>query len=162
MKSRNRLISAIGLLLVIFTNNGSAQTKVTITASHARAATDASVIHQAKCEDGIYGIQISRNAGRVSLLLDGVSNPGIDLTKTDFGATFLRKPLYGKFGFSCWNPGAINVFFFGIEIQKGAPPRPVSYRATLKKDGTFVADYGLQAESVDYVNLYLLDIGAEP
>lgn len=162
MKNMTEQSHLIGLLLATISSIVSAQDTVTVTTSHARGATDISVVHQAKCEDGVYGIQIARDVGRISLLRDGVGRSAVDLTKTNFGTTFLQRPVYGSFGFTCWNPGGINVFFFGVEMQRKAVPKPVSYRASLGSNGTFTADYGLQTESLEVVNSHLIDTEATP
>lgn len=159
MKNSTIYVLALGLPLAISAISSHAQTTVTVTASHARVATDLSVLHQAKCEDGTYGIQIAKSSGHISLHYEGAAKSTSDLAQTGFGPTFLRRPLYGSFGFTCWNPGGINVFFFGFEMQKKSPPKPVSYRASVSSNGTFTGDHGLQTESLDVVNSHLYNTG---
>jgi hypothetical protein len=148
-------------VLLLAAANAWGQTSVTVTASHARAAARLSEHHEARCDDGSYRIEIARWNGRVTLHHEGDTRSSTDLSQTGFGATFGHKAVYGAFGFSCWNPGGVNLSFFGVELQKGAPAKPVSYRVTIRRDGAIVTDSGLQPESQELVNSHLIASGGK-
>lgn len=135
-----------------------AQNRVVVYADEAQPSADEAMIYEARCPSKAFSLRINHNAGQLGMKIvaeDSVPK-NVDLSKTQFGSTFLEKSLYGKFYSTCPKVGGIRVYFYGLEPQAGAALKPVKYRVTFNNDGAITDDGGMADESPGGLNFMLL------
>lgn len=148
------------LLLIVVTGiiSGCANPKKTVIhlGTHYERPQSTAVLHQVKCEDVVYEMKISKETKQVLFTSRRTATVVSDLSGTPFANVFLERTLFGKFGFNC-APEALVVYFIGVELQDGAPLKPVTYTLNIQDDGTVRDSSGLRDRTIDYLYERALD-----
>lgn len=129
------------------------QPVVVSSSGFAKVATNHITAESATCLGRSYTLRINREQKRIVLLRNETDELS-DVSDTPFGKTFLTKSLYGKFFFNC--PTEVGITFFGFEVQRSGPPKPVEYILIVKENGEILLDSGLLEESYETINRHLL------
>lgn len=116
---------------------------VTIIATgHPVAAKGQKIVYSGECNNEKYEMLISRDTSKVQFFLRQGKEP-VDVTNSNFGQTFLNKPLGGVFAFTCVRD-VLQANFWGVEVPVTGPSKPIAYLFELKFDGNIVNDHGLK------------------
>ena len=140
-------IPTILLLILLLMSAGCASSKKIVInfGSHIVRAKDVSVTYYAKCGNMEYELKILKDKKQFFFISKYDSPVVFDISTTRFASAFLDRPLLGRFDFGC-GKNALVVYFSGVQVQDGAPPKPIAYTVAIHDDGKVGDDFGLRDE----------------